>query len=518
SSKSSADLSLKRYRFSGKERDEETGFYCYGARYYASWLGRWTSSDPGGFAAGFNLYKYCSNNPVMFHDPNGMQEEGLVHAQEGTPDDVLSALDTNSDEARATLESYLRGRIINGQQYIPNSVHWDEGRGQNWASFRAVDSEPSSDADADTEGGSGGDGDDHSLDNPLPAVITGVQEGARPTAGSSTQVARGRVNEPRTFTPGEPLEGPYNLWSNEAGGGLKDAASNPGYIMEDTVLEDVAEATAQRLGYTGRYDPNLRYGSPDFNEVWGPASESLAVRAGLSQTTVTSSGLEPTRVPPHPNPSGTVQSMIEIPRIQLAGGLMAQLGKISGIITIAQSSQIENPYVRGIGISAGSLEFVAGSSYLIGVSTLGSGYVASSTTSALMTFGRVGGRIGGGVGMIALSGYALYNDVQSGNYGVTLGDAAGVVGGAAVLAGSGPVAAIATGVAVSNFAGDYVERQVTPSLVRPAGVAAGTAAGAAVGAAAGAAIGVFFFGAGAVPGALIGGAIGAIAGFIGSFW
>ncbi|KYF86989.1 hypothetical protein BE17_19765 [Sorangium cellulosum] len=28
-------------RSTGKERDEETGLYYYGARYYAAWLGRW---------------------------------------------------------------------------------------------------------------------------------------------------------------------------------------------------------------------------------------------------------------------------------------------------------------------------------------------------------------------------------------------------------------------------------------------------------------------------------------------
>jgi len=71
-SKPGADLSMKRYRFCGKERDEETGFYYVGARYYAAWLGRWTSSDPGGFVDGLNLYRYCSNNPVMTHDPTGM--------------------------------------------------------------------------------------------------------------------------------------------------------------------------------------------------------------------------------------------------------------------------------------------------------------------------------------------------------------------------------------------------------------------------------------------------------------
>jgi RHS repeat-associated protein len=36
----------KRYRYTAKERDEENGMYYHGARYYASWLGRWISVDP----------------------------------------------------------------------------------------------------------------------------------------------------------------------------------------------------------------------------------------------------------------------------------------------------------------------------------------------------------------------------------------------------------------------------------------------------------------------------------------
>ena len=36
----------KRYRFTGKERDEESGLYYHGARYYAPWLARWVSCDP----------------------------------------------------------------------------------------------------------------------------------------------------------------------------------------------------------------------------------------------------------------------------------------------------------------------------------------------------------------------------------------------------------------------------------------------------------------------------------------
>ena len=63
--------SAKRYRFTGKERDEETGFGYHGNRYYASWLQRWTSCDPVGIDDGVNIYCYVSNSPVCNRDPSG---------------------------------------------------------------------------------------------------------------------------------------------------------------------------------------------------------------------------------------------------------------------------------------------------------------------------------------------------------------------------------------------------------------------------------------------------------------
>ncbi|MBV8645232.1 MAG: RHS repeat-associated core domain-containing protein, partial [Candidatus Eremiobacteraeota bacterium] len=63
----------KRYRYTGKERDEENGFTYHGARYYAPWLGRWTSCDPAGMVDGTNVYAYARNNPLRFDDPSGTQ-------------------------------------------------------------------------------------------------------------------------------------------------------------------------------------------------------------------------------------------------------------------------------------------------------------------------------------------------------------------------------------------------------------------------------------------------------------
>lgn len=67
----------KRYRFSGKERDDESGLLYFGARYFASWICRWASCDPMGAAAGLNCYRYCANNSINLKDTEGYQEEAV---------------------------------------------------------------------------------------------------------------------------------------------------------------------------------------------------------------------------------------------------------------------------------------------------------------------------------------------------------------------------------------------------------------------------------------------------------
>ena len=61
--RSAAEVSLKRYRYTGKERDEETGFTYHGARYYALWLGRWSSCDPLGITTGLD----CTFTEMQTH-------------------------------------------------------------------------------------------------------------------------------------------------------------------------------------------------------------------------------------------------------------------------------------------------------------------------------------------------------------------------------------------------------------------------------------------------------------------
>lgn len=61
------------YGFTGKEEDEEIGLHYFGARYYSSYLGRWTGPDPpviqeSGLG---NHYNYGANSPYIYVDPDG---------------------------------------------------------------------------------------------------------------------------------------------------------------------------------------------------------------------------------------------------------------------------------------------------------------------------------------------------------------------------------------------------------------------------------------------------------------
>ncbi len=64
----------KRYRYTGKERDEESGLNYHGARYYLPWLGRWLSCDPEHWLSSpLSNYEAFANSPIVMIDPDGRQ-------------------------------------------------------------------------------------------------------------------------------------------------------------------------------------------------------------------------------------------------------------------------------------------------------------------------------------------------------------------------------------------------------------------------------------------------------------
>jgi RHS repeat-associated protein len=141
---SASEVSKKRYRYTSKERDDESGFYYHGARYYASWLARWINCDPSGTVDGPNLFRYCRCNPIVGHDTNGRQTSKLNPAGNVSweiPRGVFSGADgklLNSQQATANFEAWM-AKAHPDRPYTPGSVtiDWSTASGRRGPTFNA---------------------------------------------------------------------------------------------------------------------------------------------------------------------------------------------------------------------------------------------------------------------------------------------------------------------------------------------------------------------------------------------
>ena len=103
----------KRYRFTGREQDEESGFSYHTFRYYAPWLARWSGADPAGIVDSPNLYLYTRANPTKYSDNSGQwsdedlwaRSEDNSRPSESPPTDPLevAAREHGMLEARLTI-------------------------------------------------------------------------------------------------------------------------------------------------------------------------------------------------------------------------------------------------------------------------------------------------------------------------------------------------------------------------------------------------------------------------------
>lgn len=109
------------YKFTGKERDSETGNDYFGARYFENTMGRWLSPDwsakvePVPYSKlddpqSLNLYAYVGNNPMMRVDPDG--HDGCPHGS-GSPSAGCQAdqnsCKTNPQQCKAVLDAVSSG-------------------------------------------------------------------------------------------------------------------------------------------------------------------------------------------------------------------------------------------------------------------------------------------------------------------------------------------------------------------------------------------------------------------------
>lgn len=517
------DLSLKRYRFSGKERDDETGLDYFGVRYYASWLGRWTSADPGGFVDGFNLYQFTQNNPITNTDSVGYQTgtytEGNVN---------LNLSGDNTENAQISLHIDLRNPDTGDQfQYSASGgpdmirqIHQQLLTNSGFAANLPGDVRESLFSQIESFGNSLGPPESIPLeDGELPIRIGPIQQ---PEAASPPPRPQRRQQRTRS-APARPQQAPPDTTPQPAAAEPTPSPPVAPPAPEQAPVQaapptaepaddnnDLLRLGANAANYAGaelvinqavRLADNARKA-----EIGRIAVQRIGdlIRGGAASTeslTTAARGFYDAR-----NFSRTLSQGRLGPVMRTISRFIDKSDDASRGFEALLAHRMSQAAAKGGTMDDGFRLFAEG---------VGSG--RGSATAAARTLGPVGrglGAIGG-----ALSLYMLVDDIQNERYDLVIGDAAGVISGGLALAGMGPASLAFGGVAAANAAGDFVERHVTAYTgSRAWGVAAGTGAGMLTGAAFGAAVGSVVPVIGTGVGAAVGAVVGGIVGFIGAFW
>jgi RHS repeat-associated protein len=161
SDRDGAGVKGQRFLFSGKELDEETGLYYFGARYYDPVRVRWTSTDklislpfgdidrstgiqyPSRFGnpngpASLNLYAFVQHNPLLYVDPTGNQtaergpaEEEREEELRGEPPRDLGSTsrrmqwDAQSAELDKLEPNTSHGNVVAAPEWVPGQAQLD---------------------------------------------------------------------------------------------------------------------------------------------------------------------------------------------------------------------------------------------------------------------------------------------------------------------------------------------------------------------------------------------------------
>ncbi|HUH50477.1 MAG TPA: RHS repeat-associated core domain-containing protein [Flavobacterium sp.] len=91
------------FKYNGKEFDEETGNYFYGARYYDPKWSIFISVDPSAEKhPSWTPYHYVHNNPIIYTDPDG--KDAILTIKGNTVTISATVIATNSKEAQMMMQ------------------------------------------------------------------------------------------------------------------------------------------------------------------------------------------------------------------------------------------------------------------------------------------------------------------------------------------------------------------------------------------------------------------------------
>ncbi len=118
SGRTETETSQKRYKYVGKERDEESGLYYYGFRYYAAWLCRFVSVDPLQFDYPYYTpFQYAGNKPITYIDLDGLEP---APSKFDTDDDYM--LDKEGGRVTISLDEI----VVTAKKKLNLSPPWEK--------------------------------------------------------------------------------------------------------------------------------------------------------------------------------------------------------------------------------------------------------------------------------------------------------------------------------------------------------------------------------------------------------
>jgi RHS repeat-associated protein len=126
------------YKFTGYERDSETGLDYAMNRYYNSRIGRFMSSDPMGLASAnfgnpqsMNRYAYVQNNPLSFSDPNGLYCVWDDGTYDDDPSEGGAAVGTCASQGGTWFDGSSPGANFDPNKTLASETQVAEGLGLN---------------------------------------------------------------------------------------------------------------------------------------------------------------------------------------------------------------------------------------------------------------------------------------------------------------------------------------------------------------------------------------------------
>jgi len=357
----------KRYRFTGKERDQESGLNLHGVRFLALWLVRWTSPDPLGANDGLNVYAYVYNNPITWNDPSGFAGE-TSSAASSSNDNICHGPDIYYEDGKPVI-------IIHGNgEFHPGTEQQQNDGGEAPASSKTLQSQENPTPKSDQSGS-----------NQLQKSSGPSFSSLLFTAGSTLGLAGNAFSKAGTSSGTTTV-----LWAGrrslDAAMGL---AERSGGLYRSLETSKIGLASRAISGFIfKRFGESKLVRDALYHGLWKPVSAVFGLHAGFSGHRLLTL-IQTTKTAPY----GRILTQIEGPAFRWAQrsiGAFKTLGKRLPVIGLVLSAGAlvndirKGDAVSGIGSVAGTVSGIAA--------------IAGATSTAAVTGAFA---LGYGVGTVA---------------------------------------------------------------------------------------------------------------------